>query len=99
MRNVVELDSFDVALKADAAAVYGLTFRYTYDPALLVLNSTTFDAAWAGKCAVPPGPALPAGTIAYRCNRTLPDTAWAGGTLVTFNFTRAGTSARAESLQ
>lgn len=86
-RNVPETTSFNVALRVDAAKLYGLTFQITYDPAMLTLNSTTFTAPWAGGACFPL--AAPPGTIKYRCNLTLPTAEYdaAGGTIATFNFT------------
>ena len=86
-RSVPETTSFDVALRIDAAKLYGLTFQFTYDPAMLTLNTTTFTAPWAGGPCVPL-PASP-GVIKYRCNLTLPAAQYdaTGGTIATFNFT------------
>lgn len=85
LRNVVEDETFDVALKAEAENVYGLTFSVTYDIDLITLNSTTFVAPWAGRCtSVVPAP--PAGTLAYICN-LLGEPEWDGGTIATLNFT------------
>jgi hypothetical protein len=87
-RHVPENTTFDVALKADAVKVYGLTFKFTYDTARLTLNSTVFSAPWAGKCTALPG--LPGGTVGYWCSLNAPgDPEWTAtaGTLATFSFT------------
>jgi parallel beta-helix repeat protein len=95
-RHVPEDSSFDVALKADAVNLYGITFQFTYDTARLTLNSTTFSAPWAGRCA--PLPGLPAGTIGYYCSLQAgtagpppvpadPEWTATAGTIATFNFT------------
>jgi hypothetical protein len=87
-RHVPEATSFDVALKADAVKVYGLTFQFGYDNAKLTLNSTVFSAPWAGKCFAMVG--LPAGEVGYYCNLNAPgDVEWTvtAGTVATFNFT------------
>lgn len=83
-RTVNENTQFEVALKADAANLYGLTFKFTYDTDLLTLDGApVFDAYWNGKC-LPV--TAPAGTIAYRCNQfSGPD--WDGGTIATISFT------------
>lgn len=86
-RNVDESTSFDVKLNADAADLYGLSFKLTYDDEKLHLNSQTFSAPWASRCeALTSG----AGEIAYRC--TLITTAWSadGGDILTLNFTATG---------
>ncbi len=87
VRHVPENTDFDVALKADAEKLYGLSFQFTYDPDMLTLNSTTFAAPWAGNCL--PLPGLPDGTVGYFCYLTLPAAEWDadGGTIATFNFT------------
>ncbi len=83
-RNVDESTSFDVKLNADAANLYGLSFKLTYDDEKLHLNSQTFSAPWASRCETLPSVA---GEIAYRC--TLITTAWSadGGDILTLNFT------------
>ncbi|MCB0199699.1 MAG: right-handed parallel beta-helix repeat-containing protein [Anaerolineae bacterium] len=85
-RSVPETTSFDVALKIDAAKLYGLTFQITYDPLMLTLNTTTFSAPWAGGPCAPLSASL--GVIKYRCNLSLPATEYdaTGGTVATFNF-------------
>ncbi|MGQ9586634.1 MAG: right-handed parallel beta-helix repeat-containing protein [Anaerolineae bacterium] len=86
-RNVDESTDFDVALKVDAAKLYGLTFKFTYDTTKLTLDSTTFGAGFAGRCYVVGTP--PAGTIRYRCNLQHPDAEYDadGGVVATFHFT------------
>lgn len=87
VRYVQDGDTFDVKLKADAAKVYGLSFKLTYDPALLTVNSVTFAAPWAGKCF--PAGSPPAGTLQYFCGLWYPTPEWdaTGGTIATLNFT------------
>ncbi len=86
-RSVPETTSFDVALKVDAAKLYGLTFLVTYDPAMLTLNTTTFSAPWSGGVCTPLSVAP--GVLKYRCNLTFPAAEYdaTGGTIATFNFT------------
>lgn len=89
-RTVVEgATTFDVALKLDAAKLYGVTFEFNYDPAYLQLNSTTFAPEWATRCSSLPSTP---GVVAYRCNLLAsppPDPEYDadGGTLATFSFT------------
>ena len=90
VHHVVETTSFDVALKADAAKLYGVVFRFSYDNTKLTLNSTTFSAPWAGRCTVLP--VLDPDEIGYFCsllNEVPPDPEWDadGGTIATFSFT------------
>jgi hypothetical protein len=87
-RSVPEQTSFDVALKVDAAKLYGMAFKITYDPAKLTLITTTFSAPWAGACA-PITPVFTAGVIEYRCTLTFPTAEYdvVGGVIATFNFT------------
>lgn len=88
VRGVNESTSFNVDLKVDGENLYGVSFRFTYDPYYLTFNgSPTFVGPWAGKCAVVGSP--PTGTFAYTCNLT-GGPAWNGGTLATFNFTANG---------
>jgi hypothetical protein len=86
-RSVPETTSFDVALKVDAAKLYGMAFQFTYDPTKLTLNTTTFSAPWAGAC-MPILPYVP-GQVKYRCNLLHPTPEYdaAGGVIATFNFT------------
>ncbi len=85
-RNVYETQTFNVSLNVEAANLYGVSFTFAYDPAMLTpVGSPLFEAPWAGKCVQPPG-SLPAGTISYVCNLT-GGSAWNGGKLVTFSFT------------
>ena len=90
-RHVPEEISFDVALKADAVNVYGLTFKFTYDTDRLLLNSITFAGPWApsGRCFPDPTPGLPPGTVSYVCQLYAGDAEWnaVAGTIATFNFT------------
>ena len=86
-RNVNENNSFDVAIKADAVNLYGLTYRFTYDTSRLTLNSTAFSSPWAGRC-FEVDPPQPAGTIFFRCSLIIePEWTATGGTIATFNFT------------
>jgi hypothetical protein len=85
VRGVNESTSFDVALKVDGENLYGLSFKFTYNPAYITFNGPpTFAAPWAGQCAVVGTP--PAGTFAYNCY-LISGPAWDGGTVATFNFT------------
>lgn len=86
-RSVPETTDFDVALKVDAAKLYGLTFLVTYDPAMLTLNTTTFTTPWDGSVCTQLSVTL--GVLKYRCNLTFPAAEYdaTGGTIATFNFT------------
>lgn len=84
-RRVAVSQTFDVVLKADAVNVYGLSFKFTYDPTKLVLNTITFDPVWLDKCQLVGTP--PVGTVEYRCNLLEPDLEWQGGAIATFNYT------------
>lgn len=86
-RNVDESTSFDVAVKTDAAKVYGLTFLFTYDPMVLTLNNVTFGTEFLGRCYQVGTP--PLGTVHYRCNLQYPDPEYDadGGTVATVSFT------------
>ncbi len=89
--NVASGQTFDVALKADAVNLYGLSFRLTYDPAVLTYDSIVFSSPWDSGCSVIGS--LPAGEINYFCSPT-PATAWtataasgsADGTIATLRF-------------
>jgi len=84
-RHVPESTSFDVALKADAVNVYGVSFEFTYDAAVLTLGTTTFSAPWAGKCYGSGG----GGVVSYVCALMEPEPEWTmtAGTIATFHFT------------
>jgi hypothetical protein len=85
-RNVYETQPINVSLNLEAANLFGVSFKFTYDPTLLNLTSTNFASPWAGKCTTL---STTAGEVAYRCNLTsTPD--WDGGTLVTFGMTPTG---------
>lgn len=86
-RTVTEVQTFDVKLKVDAAKLYGLAFKLTYDPNVLTLNNLTFAAPWAGRCQALG--TLPAGMLAYRCDLQLPTAEYDadGGTIATLTFT------------
>jgi len=89
-RNVNESTSFDVALKVDAVNLYGVSFKFTFDPTMLSYNSITFNPPWGGKC-LDAGTNTTSGVIAYVCNFT--GTAeWtnAHGRVATVNFTATG---------
>ncbi len=87
VRNVNEDTSFDVAIKADAVNLYGLTYRFTYDASKLTLIDTAFSSPWAGRCSEV-DPPQPAGTIFFRCNLfTEPEWTEIDATIATFNFT------------
>ena len=86
-RRLAEGATFNVALKADAKLLNGLTFQFTY-PAELTLGTPTFTYPWSTACAPVTVPTPPADSVAYRC--TLTDLAlleWNGGTIGTFPFT------------
>jgi hypothetical protein len=89
--DMAETLSFDVALKADAANVFGLTFRVAYDPDWLTLNSTTFSSPWnqMGRCF--PLSATPGEVYYYCALRQGDDLPWSAtaGTIATLNFTAA----------
>ena len=90
VRGVDESTSFNVDLNLDGENLYGVSFRFTYDPAYLTFNGPpTFVGPWAGKCTVVGSP--PSGTFAYTCYLTS-GPAWDGGTVATFNFTANGPS-------
>ena len=90
-RTVAETQTFDVKFKVDAQNLYGMTFKFTWDTTKLVLNSTTFSAPWAGKCASLDFPVVP-GRMIYRCNLEYPTSEYTalGGTVLTMNFTASG---------
>jgi len=88
VRNVDESTSFDVKLKAEAAGLYGLSFKLTYDADKLQLNSQAFSAPWDGACEALGTPTP--GVLAYRCNLMYPAADWNGGDLLTLNFTATG---------
>ena len=82
-REVNEDDTFDVALKVEAANLYGVTFSFTYDTDLLTLNTTTLVAPWDIRCT---NLSVTPGIVTYRCN-LLGEAEWNGGTVATLNFT------------
>ena len=86
-RTVTEVQTFDVKLKADAAKLYGLAFKLTYDPDVLAMNSLTFATPWEDRCQTVGTP--PAGTLAYRCDLQLPTAEYDadGGAIATLTFT------------
>jgi hypothetical protein len=86
-RTVTEVQTFAVKLKVDAAKLYGLAFKLSYDPNVLTLNSLTFAAPWAGRCETVGTPT--AGVLAYRCDLQLPTAEYGadGGTIATLTFT------------
>ena len=86
-RSVNESESFNVALKVDAAKLLGLVFKVTYDPTRLSLNSTIWSTAFDDNCEVVGTP--PAGTLNYRCTLDAEYDA-DGGTVATLNFTATG---------
>jgi hypothetical protein len=86
LRNVNEGDSFDVALKAEAANLYGLSFVFSYDDDLLTrIITPTFSAPWVDACFALTS--LAANEIGYQCALSAPADEWDGGTVVTFSFT------------
>jgi hypothetical protein len=88
LREVNEGDSFNVALKAEAANLYGLSFVFSYDNSLITYNGLTFSSPWDGVCFTLTG--LAANEIGYQCALTDPTPEWNGGAIATFNFTANG---------
>jgi len=79
----------NVALKADAVKVYGLTFKFTYDTARLTLTRhLRRSLAPVGRCLPWPNP-NPAGVVSYICQLYYGDSEWTAtaGTIATFGFT------------
>jgi hypothetical protein len=89
-RDVDESVSFDVALKVDAVNLYGVTFKFTFDPTMLQYNSITFASPWAGNC-FDAGSDTANGVVSYACN-LLSGSEWtdAHGKVATINFTATG---------
>jgi len=88
VRGVNESASFNVDLNVDGENLYGVSFRFTYDPNYLTFNGPpTFVGPWVSQCAPVGSP--PTGTFAYTCHLT-GGSAWDGGTVATFNFTANG---------
>ncbi len=79
-RRVGQGTGFSVKLKGDAVNVSGITFRYTYDPVRLTLNSTVFEGVWLGNCT---SLSVTAGTVAYRCTLAPGDWDADGGAIAT----------------
>ncbi len=76
--------SLDVALKAEAENLFGISFKFSYDASKLTLNTTTFSPPWnALNCTALNG--LPTGQLGYFCSLTSSGE-WDGGTIATFNF-------------
>lgn len=87
-RDVNEGDTFTVALKVEAANLYGLSFRFSYDNTLLTFNDPpTFSVPWDGTCL--PLTGLAANEVGYQC-ALIGGPEWNGGTVATFNFTANG---------
>jgi hypothetical protein len=82
-RDVNEGDTFDVALKVEAANLYGLSFVFSYDDDLLTYDGLTFSSPWDGTCL--PLTGLAANEIGYQCALTS-GAEWNGGTVATFSF-------------
>jgi hypothetical protein len=89
-RNVVENDAFDVAVKVDAAGLYAVQYRVSFDPALLQLNGVS-DGAFKGSGACVTDTST-AGVVAGYCSRQAPDADAAGSglTVATLSFTATG---------
>ncbi|MBN1922207.1 MAG: hypothetical protein JW892_13245 [Anaerolineae bacterium] len=96
-QNVIEGDTFDVALKVEAANLHAVQFRFAYDNSLLTYNGLTWDADWDPAGAPPAGycielDGLAANEIGYACAILGDETeAWDGSTVATFSFTANGT--------
>ncbi len=87
-RHVTDMSAFDVEIKAEAANLFGLSFRVKYDNTKLTLANTVFDPVWDGVsgdgfCTLTD---LGAGVIDYRCTQLYPDAEWDGGVIATFTF-------------
>lgn len=85
-RHVPEGTSFDVALKADAVNVGAISFGFTYDPAVLTLNSATFASPWvmgSSFCV----DLSTTGNVKYVCALLGSEWTATAGTIATFNFT------------
>ena len=85
-------ETFNIAIKADAVNLYGLTFKLTYDTSVLTYNGATFSSPWTTDNCSELGPI--AGEIHYLCNLAAASewsaTAASGstdGTIATFSFT------------
>ncbi len=82
-------EDLDVSLMAEAVNVYGMSFRFSYDPANFTLQTTTFAPEWTddgggfGRCEQI---SAPAGTIEYFCTRLYSDNEWQGGEIAKFTF-------------
>lgn len=86
LREVIEGETFDVALKIDAAKLYGMSFKLTWETSYLNLNTVTLASFWVDKC-FPLTSTL--GEIAYRCHLEFSDSQRdvVGDTVLTMNFT------------
>ena len=71
VRNAVENDTFDVAVKVDAAGLYAAQYKLTYDPTLLTLTGTA-DGAFVGSGACSTDTAT-AGVVTVYCTRYEPN--------------------------
>ncbi len=82
-------ETFYLALKADAVNLYGLSFKLTYDPAVLTFIGAVFSSPW-DSCSVV---SAPVGEVHYRCNLAAV-TAWSAtaGTIATLEFTESDPS-------
>ncbi|MCA9950785.1 MAG: hypothetical protein KDE48_14140 [Anaerolineales bacterium] len=81
---------FDVAVKVDAAGLYAVQYKLTYDDTMLTLNSIT-DGTFKGSGTCVNDTATP-GTVSVYCTRFIPDANVDGteNTISTLNFTAEG---------
>ncbi len=84
-RAVNEGDTFDVALKVEAANLYGLSFVFSYDDDLLEYNGLTFISPWDTAFCQETDDLLD-NEIGYQCALIDPAPEWDGGTVATFSF-------------
>lgn len=92
LREVIEGDTFMVALKMDAAKLYGMSFKLTWNSTYLNLNTVTFASFWADKCT---SLSTTPGEISYHCHLEFTDAQRdvVGDTILTMNFTtKTGTA-------
>ncbi len=93
IRNANEDDIFNVAVRVDAAGLYAVAYKLSYDTNFLTLQSVT-DGGFkgAGACTTS---TVPAGTVTVYCSRQAPDADVntilpALGTVSTVSFKAAG---------
>jgi parallel beta-helix repeat protein len=88
VREVVEGETVDVALKMDTEKLYGMSFKVSFDPGYITLNSVTLNPYWADKCTN----LSTAGVVAYHCHLELYEAERdvVGETILTMNVTAGG---------